>query len=326
MNIEAEILENIEFPIIVLDKDKNIKYLNVAAKELKVLLDSQKFLQLITYPLSLPIVKNGYSVKGIIKEIDKSKYLMDVFFIPGKQLYIILIRDITRFAELEERMKKEGSVFTVNHILSEIFHEMKGPVGGIKACAQLLKEQPDDEELIDDILSETKRLENLINEITFLSKEVPLKKEIKNIHKIIRQTLKLFKTQHKNVKFSEKFDPSLPDIPVDEELFKRVLINLIRNSIEAINENGFIEIETGISWDKIYSPLGDKIYIKIKDSGEGIPDEIKDKLFYPLTSTKKNGMGLGLSISYKIIKDHKGIIRYIGNSTFEILLPIKGEK
>ncbi len=321
-----EILESIEFPVSVVDKEGNVKYLNSSAKELKVLLGFPKFLELIKYSISIPFVKNGYSVKGILKELDGNKYLIDVSVITGRDLYTILIRDITRFVELEEKTKKEGSVFTINSILSEIFHEIKGPVGGIKACAQLLKEDSEDKELIEDILFEAKRLEGLINEITFLSRDILLKKEIHNIHKIIRKVLKNFKAQYKNIEFVEMFDPSLPDIKVDEEQIIRVLTNLVRNAVEAIKEKGWIEIRTGISWDKVYSPKGDKVFIRIKDSGKGVPEELQDKLFYPLTSTKKNGMGLGLSISYKIVKAHKGLLRYIGNSTFEILLPIKGEK
>ncbi len=321
-----DILESIEFPIVVLDVNKNIHYLNSSAKELKVFLGVSKFFELVTYPLTNPLIKDGYSVKGILKELDENKYLIDISNITGTDLYTILIRDVTRFLELEEKMKKEGSVFTMTQIISEIFHEMKGPVGGIKACAQLLKELPEDKELIEDILWETNRLENIINQMTFLSKEITLKKEITNIHKILRDTIKSFQKQYKDVKFIEIFDPSLPDIPVDREFITRVFVNLIRNSVEAINQKGWVEIKTGISWDKVFSPKGDKIFIRIKDSGKGVPEEIKDKLFYPLTSNKKNGMGLGLSISYKIVKAHNGLLRYIGNSTFEIILPIKGDK
>jgi len=318
-----EILESIEFPVIVIDFQKNIQYMNQSAKELKTLMGNHKFNKLITYPLSIDFVKKGFSVKGILKEIENSKYMIDVSYVSGKDLITIMIRDMTRFLEIEEKIKKEGSVFTVSNILSEIFHEMKGPVGGIKACAQLINEDPSDKELIKDILYETERLEKLINEMTFLSKDINLIKKQINVHEVIRKVISTCRKQNKNVKIKEFFDPSLPDIPADKELLQRVLTNIIRNAAEAINFKGWIEIRTGISWDKVYSPKGDNIFIRIKDSGKGVPDEIKDKLFYPLISTKKNGMGLGLSISYKIIKDHNGVLRYIGDSTFEILLPIK---
>jgi len=103
----------------------------------------------------------------------------------------------------------------------------------------------------------------------------------------------------------------------------RVLINIIRNGIEAVEGKGKITVYTGISWDKVYSPKGNKIFIRIKDSGKGVPEEIIDKLFVPFTSTKKGGMGIGLSSSYKIVKEHGGVLRYIGDATFEILLPYK---
>ncbi|RMA92502.1 two-component system sensor histidine kinase NtrB [Hydrogenothermus marinus] len=318
-----DILESIEFPVVVISKDKKIHYINSSAKELKIFLGFPKFFELITYPLSLKLVKEGFSVKGILKEINNSKYMLDISTISGTDLKTILIKDVTRFLELEEKIKREGSIVTVSKLLYEIFHEMKGPVGGIKAFAQLLKEDPLDKELIDDILEQTDRLENIINEITFLSKDLILNKKPINIHQIIRKTVNLFRKQYKDIEFKEIFDPSLPNIAVDKELLVRVLTNIIRNAIEAINFKGWVEIRTGISWDKVYSPKGDKISIQIKDSGKGVPKELEDKLFYPLISTKKNGMGLGLSISYKIIKQHNGILKYIGNSTFEILLPIK---
>lgn len=82
----------------------------------------------------------------------------------------LLIRDITRFIELEEKNKKEGWIVTISRLISNIFHDMKGPIGGIKGSAQLLKEDPSDQELIEDILYEVKRLESMINDVTLITK------------------------------------------------------------------------------------------------------------------------------------------------------------
>ncbi len=321
-NIEKFILENIEDPIVVVSFDQEILYMNNSAKELDVLIGRKYFLDLITYPLTLPSIKENLSTKNIFKEINNNHFLIDAFPFQDEGL-ILLIKDITRFAELENKAKREGIIFTVFKFLSEIFHDMKGPVGGIKGSAQLLKEDPEDTELIDDILYETQRLENLINEITLISKPLNLKLKVENIHKIIDKSIYSFEKQYPNVKFERYYDPSLPDIMVDKEQLLRVFTNIIRNAIEAIEGKGKITIKTGISWDKIYSPRGNNIFVQIKDSGKGVPEEMVDKLFLPFSSTKKNGMGIGLSSSYKIIKEHQGILRYIGDSTFEIILPIK---
>ncbi len=326
MDIYEKILEGIEDSLLLVSKEKKLLYANQAAKQLKTLIGKENFQKLIDETFSIKHIKAGISVKGIFVEVEDFKFLIDAFPFENGGI-ILLIRDITRFLELEELSKKEGVILTITKLLSSIFHDMKGPVGGIKGAIQLLKEDPEDRELIDDVLYEVQRLENMISEITFITKPLKLYKVSVNIHEIIEKAVKSLKNIYPDVEFRFLYDPSIPDIYVDKEYMLRVFINIIRNGIEAINGKGWIEISTGISWDKIHSPKGNKIFIRIKDSGKGVPEDMIDKLFLPFSSKKKNGMGIGLSSSYKIVKEHGGILRYIGNATFEILLPIKkGEK
>lgn len=316
-----KILESIEDPVVVVSEERQIIYMNQAGYILKSQLGNKQFYELINYPFSFEFTKKGMSVKGIFKEIKESRFLIDAF--PYEKTGLtLLIRDITRFIELEELSKKEGLIITVSKLLSSVFHDMKGPVGGIKGAAQLLKEDIQDKELIDDILYETSRIEKMINEITLLTKPVELSKTYVNIHKILDDAIKTVEKQNPEVIFERIYDPSLPDLFIDPDYMNRVFVNIIRNGVEAIGGKGKITIQTGISWDKIYSPKGNKIFIRIKDSGRGVPEEFVDKLFVPFVSTKKKGMGIGLSSSYKIVKKHNGVLRYIGNATFEILLPI----
>ncbi|WP_456401619.1 two-component system sensor histidine kinase NtrB [Persephonella sp.] len=322
MEKTESILESIEDPIVVIDFNKEIIYLNQSAQQLKVQLGRRSFDELIQYPLSLKHVKSRISVKSIFKEINNYKFLIDAFPFENRGT-TLLIRDITRFIELEEKNKKEGWIVTISRLISNIFHDMKGPIGGIKGSAQLLKEDPSDQELIDDILYEVRRLENMINDVTLISKSIKLQKEKTNIHLLLDRAVKSLQKQFKDITFERIYDPSLPELELDRDYMLRVLINIIRNGIEAVNGKGKITLSTGISWDQVYSPKGNKIFIRIKDSGKGVPEDFIDKLFVPFTSTKKGGMGIGLSSSYKIVKEHGGILRYIGNATFEILLPYK---
>ncbi len=320
-----KILEGIEDPLIVISDKKDLLYSNQAAKQLQSILGKEKFKELIEKTLSVKQIEKRTSVKGIFVEIEDFKFLIDAF--PYQEVgFTLLVRDITRFLELEELSKKEGVIVTITKLLSSIFHDMKGPVGGIKGAVQLLKEDPEDTELLEDILYEVKRLENMISEITFITKPLRLHKKYTNIHEILEKAIKSLKNTYKEIDFERLYDPSIPDVYIDRDYMLRVFINIIRNGIEAVGEKGKISISTGISWDKVHSPTGNKIFIKIKDSGEGVPEDMIDKLFLPFTSRKKNGMGIGLSSSYKIVKEHNGILRYVGDATFEILLPIKGEK
>ncbi len=321
MDRYEKILESIEDPVVVVDREGNVIYTNQAGYTLKSQIGFSNFNNLIAYPLNLNFVKKGMSVKGIFFEVDDSKFLIDVFPLE-EEGFTLLIRDITRFIEMEETSKKEGLIVTISKLLSSIFHDMKGPIGGIKGAAQLLKEDIQDMELIDDILYEVKRIENLINEITVITKPLKLFKKYNNIHKVIDEAIKTVEKQYKEIKFERLYDPSLPDLYIDPDYMHRVFVNIIRNGIEAVEGKGKISISTGISWDKVYSPKGNKVYVRIKDSGRGVPEEMVDKLFIPFVSGKKGGMGIGLSSSYKIVKEHGGILRYLGDATFEILLPI----
>ncbi len=162
MDRYEKIIESIDDPIVVVSFTGDILYMNQAGYILKSQLGQRDFQNLITHPLNLEFIKKGMSVKGIFKEVKNNRFLIDAF--PFEKSGItLLIRDITRFIELEEMAKKEGLIVTISKLLSAIFHDMKGPVGGIKGAAQLLKEDIQDKELVDDILYETKRLENLIN-------------------------------------------------------------------------------------------------------------------------------------------------------------------
>ncbi len=108
---------------------------------------------------------------------------------------------------------------------------------------------------------------------------------------------------------------------IDEEQIKRVIINIIDNAIQAMENKGVINVVLD------FDILDNKALISISDTGPGIKDEDKDKLFEPYFSTKKNGMGLGLTIAKRIIMEHKGNIKVKDNkprgSIFSIELPIK---
>ncbi|MBX0312335.1 MAG: histidine kinase [Sulfurihydrogenibium sp.] len=318
---EKEILESILEPITVLDYSGKILYSNQEFENYRSIL-GRRLNKLLSDIINLKYVKEGIPVKNLYKEIDEHKFLIDIFPYENDKV-ILLLRDITRFYKLEEESKREGTLYAFSKMLSELFHDMKGPITGIKAAAQYLKDNPGETELLDDILYEIKRIEEFINQIAYLNKPEKLNLSKENIHKLIDNVIAKFSKIYPQVEFVRKYDPSLPEIKIDKNQILSVIENLIKNALEAINFEGKVEVETGISFDEIYSPKGNKISIKIKDSGPGIPEDMLDKLFIPFYTTKEFGTGVGLARSYKIVKQHKGILRYIGNSTFEIILPIE---
>ncbi|ACN99358.1 putative nitrogen regulation protein NR(II) [Sulfurihydrogenibium azorense Az-Fu1] len=320
---EKEILDNFQEPIVVIDKDKNIVYSNSAFDSYISYFSKNDIINLLKEILSIKYLEEGLSVKNYLITLNNSYLLVDVY--PFEDMYIILLKDITRLVKLEEELKKEGTLTAVSKFLIQLFHDIKGPITGIKAATEYLKENPDELDLLDDIIYEVNKIQNYINQLSSLSKPLKLNLSYQNIHKLIDKVVKKYEKVYKNVKFIKLYDPSLPDIYVDKEKMTSVIENLVKNAIEAIDQKGEITIQTGISFDSVFSPRMNKVSIKIKDSGKGVPQEIVDKIFLPHFTTKESGSGVGLANAYNIVKSHKGILRYIGNSTFEILLPIRIE-
>ncbi len=228
----------------------------------------------------------------------------------GKYLGMVIV-----FDDLTELIKAQKTA-AWREVARGIAHEIKNPLTPIQLNTQRLKKKfkegsSDFTEVFDEstdvIIQEVEGLKKLVDEFSkFARMPEPNPKPYK-LHRIIDDTLSLYKDIRKGIKFLINYDPKIDIINVDHEQFKRVFINLIENSIDAVNGNGIIEIDTSLTKDS------KTVRIEVKDNGIGIPDENKDKLFLPYFSTKKKGSGLGLAIANRIVVDHSGIIRIEDN-------------
>jgi two-component system nitrogen regulation sensor histidine kinase NtrY len=160
----------------------------------------------------------------------------------------------------------------------------------------------------------------MVNEFSNFARMPASQPTPNHLNEIIQETLVLFQEAHKNVRF-EFIPHELPVLNIDRDQMKRVLINLIKNSLTAIERDGEIRIETS------YDPKLQMVCLEVSDNGCGISDEDKGRLFEPYYSTKKSGTGLGLTIVNAIIADHNGYIRVRDNepkgTTFLIELSVR---
>src|SRR3989338_7860130 len=228
----------------------------------------------------------------------------------GKYLGMVIV-----FDDLTELIKAQKTA-AWREVASGIAHEIKNPLTPIQLNTQRLKKKfkegsSDFTEVFDEstnvIIQEVEGLKTLVDEFSkFARMPEPNPKPYK-LHRIIDDTLALYKDIRKGIKFLTSYDPKIDIIKADHEQLKRVFINLIENSIDAVNGNGIIEINTSLTKNS------KTVRIEVKDNGIGIPDENKDKLFLPYFSTKKKGSGLGLAIANRIVVDHDGIIRIEDN-------------
>ena len=257
---------------------------------------------------------------GQTKQLDFSSRL-DV--IPGKNLTIF--RDVTDKLRMEEQLKKSDTLNVVGELAAGIAHEIRNPMTALKGFIQLLEASLNGEfsTYFQVISSELQRIETIITDFLILAKPQAVSYQIKQVNTIIANTLELLSAQASmlNIQFRTHFS-NIPPIHCESNQLKQVLINLIKNAIEAMPAGGYIDITTELFFDN-------HILISIQDYGTGIPEAVLDKLGEPFYTTKEKGTGLGLMVTYKIIEEHTGWIEVASEegkgSLFQIYLPISHE-
>jgi len=215
-------------------------------------------------------------------------------------------------------------------VAKRIAHEIKNPLTPIKLSAQRLRKKymddfPGDARVFDDctttIINQVDELKTLVNEFSSFARMPASNPSPNDLNEIVRETVALFKSGHRGVSFEPVTDSTLPDLDIDRDQIKRVLINLIDNAVSAVNGSGVVRVET-----EYISEL-QLVRIEVSDNGPGIPPEARQKLFEPYFSTKRSGTGLGLAIVSNIVADHNGYIRVKDNvptgTRFVIELPVK---
>lgn len=197
-------------------------------------------------------------------------------------------------------------------VARRIAHEIKNPLTPIQLSTQRIRrkylENIEEPEMLDSctstIISEVNGLKNMVNEFSKFARLPEINASPGNMNKLLSGVCKFFQQglpQDVSLKFNP--DSSIPDSLIDSEQMRRVFTNLIDNAVAAMPDGGEIKLRS--SYDKDLK----MIVINLQDTGNGIPDQIIDRVFDPYVTTKKDGTGLGLAIAHQIISDHNGYIR-----------------
>ena len=240
----------------------------------------------------------------------------------GKITITAIIRDVMEQQKLKGRMLQSERLAAVGQAVAHVAHEIRNPLMIIGGFSNQIKTKLDDErELhkIDMVLEEVQRLERLVANLGDFTKEYRLLKRPADINSVIKDVIKIMTGVCSLEKYSFKkmLSKEVSEIHCDPDKLKQVFINIISNGLEAMHDGGSITIST----EKI--PKG--VEIRIHDEGVGIPNEDLQHIFEPFYTTREQGSGLGLSISYKLIEAHNGDIWAISSpgkgATFIIQLP-----
>ncbi len=231
------------------------------------------------------------------------------------------------FEELEkttrEKLRLEKSSAMAEMAMT-VAHEIKNPLNAIKASTAYLKSNFEGEvikEFLSIIDRETERLNELITSFLSYARPVPLKYEKGDVNYLLKDVIKLIEAEVKDEKkyLYTDFDSSIPEFYFDHHQLKQAVLNLLVNAIDATEEGDTIWLKT--------EKTNGNLRIIVKDTGVGIPEELKEKIFEPFFTTKTTGSGLGLACVERIIKDHEGTIKMTSSinsgTEFVIEIPIK---
>jgi PAS domain S-box-containing protein len=277
-------------------------------------------------------IGSGEVWKGEIrnKAKDGTYYWVDTTIVPfldeqGKPYQYLAIRnDITERKKQEEVLHRQDKLAAVGQLAAGVAHEIRNPLTSMKGYAEFLQldeTDPERQEFLNIILDEIERVNTIVEDFMVLAKPKAVELEEKNVVPLIKNVVSLleFEARKKNVRLHFNCNQEIIQIECDENRLKQVFLNFIKNGIEAMPNGGDLHVKTMIH--------DNNVQISIQDSGVGIPKEKLKKLGEPFFTTKKNGNGLGLMVSFKIIESHNGKVFVESEpnkgTTFNILLPAK---
>lgn len=218
---------------------------------------------------------------------------------------VFVIDDVTEIKKLEKEQQRNEKLKLMGEMAANIAHEIRNPLGSIELFASLLKrdlsEDSEKNRLTDSIVKGVRTINSTISNILLFTKEIKINKSEIHLSDIVDDVV-LFMghlIKDKSINFQNKINED-HTIYCDVELMKQVIMNILHNSIEAVDNGGFVGITSKVE--------NNETCIIIQDNGCGISSEFIQNLFVPFQTTKAKGTGLGLSIVYKIIKAHGGNI------------------
>lgn len=223
----------------------------------------------------------------------------------GETAVQVILRDISERKQTEELMLKSEKLSIAGQLAAGIAHEIRNPLTAIKGFLQLMKPtMGENEHYFEIVFSELSRIELILSELLMLAKpQQNAVKERVNLKKIISEVTALLETQAnlKGIFIKTDYEHDSMYINGDQNQLKQVFINLIKNAVESMPDGGTVHI---IMTEDEYS-----VNVTVKDEGDGIPENVLKRIGEPFLTTKEKGTGLGLMVTFNLIKNHQGAIQ-----------------
>jgi two-component system nitrogen regulation sensor histidine kinase GlnL len=221
---------------------------------------------------------------------------------------------------------------TVQMLLRQLAHEIRNPLGGIRGAAQLLEAELDGAELSEYtqvIIQEANRLQDLLDRWLAPAKRPQIRPL--NVHEVLERVRGLVQAEYPGLGVRREYDVSLPEVKGDLEQLIQAVLNIARNAAQAVSGQGEIVLRSSAVRQVTLAMKRWRLAVRLDiiDYGPGIPEDMQDKVFFPLVSGREGGSGVGLTVAQSLIQRHEGVIHLSsepGCTCFSIYLPIQGSE
>ncbi len=238
---------------------------------------------------------------------------------------LLLEKKSRQLIRAQEDLARAERLAAIGSLAAGVAHEINNPAAIIRGNVEILlagqpPEHPEREEA-EEILKQTERLSRITASLLTFAREQSVRRETVQVNRLLEEVIAQIGHQRSpgQVEIRRRLDPELPPLQADGERLRQVFNNLILNALQALAGEGRLEIESALQ--------GEAVEVKVADTGPGIAPEVREKIFHPFFTTRSDGTGLGLSVSYGIVQALGGTIEVASEpgqgSTFTVRLPVR---
>lgn len=237
---------------------------------------------------------------------------------------ILTFKDLSEIVKIRNEIRQKQRLSAMGEVVAHVAHEMRNPLFGMTSAGQILNMELNltsaQQVLMDSFLKESRRLNNLVDELLDSTRELRLNRKHLNLMNVVADSLRLVEgtSAERNVSLTSVEMTGEVSVFADPDKLEQVLLNLLKNGIEACESGGHVALSVTVE--------GLFAFVRVTDNGSGIPEHIMESIFDVFYTTKKHGTGMGLSISRNIIEAHGGELAAYNNTgsgaTFVMKIPV----